>query len=698
MRNQWYDIYSYVPNGVSLPYRGQTLYLPNVSGSWQDNEKILYDGSGYVYASTFDPAEARFRCVATDESGRVAYSDPAELTVTGGTPTDPGPVTAVAGYGGSIEQTTFTATADSGFVIDQMWVDGAEIAAASGQTSYTPTATPSSSVFVTFAYTVNFPDPAGGSLSVTRGGVTLTSGTIVRPGDVLTITAAPDSGYTLSSLTVNGTPVTAANGVTAYTVGAQPTATRTVGGAEVAAVGANITAAFTESGAAPQAFTITFDGNGGTDPAPRTTVDGRLTGLPASARTGYDFLGWYTEPGGGAQATASTVFTADATLYAHWRAQSGGGNSGGGSSGPVLPSTDKSNGWPNIREEIGGAEAGDAITVDMNGGTEVPGAVLEEAAGTDVTLELDLGGGVSWTIDGRDLPEGVPLSDLDLGVRMDAGGISADVINTVSGEYGAVQVSLDHEGEFGFALTLTAPLGRENAGRWANLYHYDEGAERLTYVSSAPIAGNGSAALPMTHASQYAIVIDDTSHALPFEDVPPGHWAEEAVRSVWSKGLMAGTGSASFTPDGAATRGQIVTILWRMAGSPQVNFLMDYSDVDPAAWYAEAVRWAAAEGIAGGYGGGRFGPDDPITREQLAVMLHGFARHAGYDLSAGAEAGLLRYADAAEVSEYAVSALEWACGAGILHGTGDGSTLSPQGTATRAQTAVMIQRLCQIRP
>ena len=123
---------------------------------------------------------------------------------------------------------------------------------------------------------------------------------------------------------------------------------------------------------------------------------------------------------------------------------------------------------------------------------------------------------------------------------------------------------------------------------------------------------------------------------------------------------------------------------------------MDYSDVDPAAYYGEAIRWAAAEGIAGGYGNGKFGPDDPITREQLAVMLHRCAQHEGYDVSVGEDTNILSYTDAFTVSEYAVSALQWACGAGIISGTGDGSTLSPQGQATRAQTAVMLMRFCEL--
>ena len=182
---------------------------------------------------------------------------------------------------------------------------------------------------------------------------------------------------------------------------------------------------------------------------------------------------------------------------------------------------------------------------------------------------------------------------------------------------------------------------------------------------------------------------------LPFADVPEGYWAYDAIQYVYGEGLMAGTSGSTFSPEGTTTRGQIVTILWRLSGSPVVNYLMDFDDVDPAAYYAEAIRWATSEGIAGGYGGGVFGPDDPITREQLAVMLHRYAQHEGCDVSIGEDTNILSYADAFTVSEYAVSALQWACGAGIISGTGDGSTLTPQGEATRAQAATVLMRFCE---
>ena len=192
-----------------------------------------------------------------------------------------------------------------------------------------------------------------------------------------------------------------------------------------------------------------------------------------------------------------------------------------------------------------------------------------------------------------------------------------------------------------------------------------------------------------------AVTFRQVSRGMPFADVPESYWAYDAIQYVYGEGLMAGTSGSTFNPEGTTTRGQIVTILWRLSGSPVVNYLMDFDDVDPAAYYAEAIRWATSEGIAGGYGGGVFGPDDPITREQLAVMLHRYAQHEGYDVSIGEDTNILSYADAFTVSEYAVSALQWACGAGIISGTGDGSTLTPQGEATRAQAATVLMRFCE---
>ena len=534
---------------------------------------------------------------------------------------------------------------------------------------------------------------SGGEVTATGGSASAagTDGEVYSSGiDALRITVAPAEREQIT-----------------VTVGADESSAAEITGSpfqeetEITGLASAAGVAYFKSAAEPARYSVTLHPNGGTI-ADGKDVTSYLCGTGASlpgagdvTRSGYRFAGWYADEAltDGPYTQISAADAGDMAFYARWvRRSSGGGSSS--SSRPTGPSTGHSDGWTDIREEIGSAEDGDTVTIDMNGETEVPAEIFEEIAGKDITVELDMGGGVTWTVDGRDVPEDVSLSDLDLGVDMDTSGISVDVINTVTGEYGAVQESLDHDGAFGFALTLTAPLGRENAGYWANLYHYDEGEEALTFETSARIAADGSAALRMTHASQYAIVIDEKSHALPFEDVGTDAWYSDAVAYVYRNGLMSGTSGSTFSPDTAITRAQLVTILWRKAGSPQVNGLMDFDDVSQDAYYAEAVRWAASEGIAGGYGNGLFGSDDPITREQMAAILYRFAQHMGYDVSIGEDTNILSYTDAPDVSGYAVAALQWACGAGIIRGTGDGSTLTPQGGATRAQAAVILTRFC----
>lgn len=183
--------------------------------------------------------------------------------------------------------------------------------------------------------------------------------------------------------------------------------------------------------------------------------------------------------------------------------------------------------------------------------------------------------------------------------------------------------------------------------------------------------------------------------SLPFTDIADNAWYADAVRYVYEHGLMAGTSATTFAPDATTSRSMIATILWRMAGSPVVNYAMNYTDVTQGQWCSEAIRWAASEGIVGGYGNGLFGTNDPITREQFAAMLYRFAQEQGYDVSIGENTNILSYTDVADLSEYAIPATQWAVGAGIINGTGDGSTLTPQGQATRAQAAVMLMRFCE---
>ena len=179
---------------------------------------------------------------------------------------------------------------------------------------------------------------------------------------------------------------------------------------------------------------------------------------------------------------------------------------------------------------------------------------------------------------------------------------------------------------------------------------------------------------------------------LPFMDVAENAWYAEAVRYVYEHGLMAGTSATAFSPDSTTSRSMIATILWRMAGSPVVNYAMDYTDVAQGQWYSEAIRWAASEGIMGGYGNGLFGTNDPITREQFATILYRYAQSNGQGFT-GAWAFQLDYADADKVSEYAYEAMCWMTMQGVIKG--DGANLNPQGQATRAEAAAMLMRFCE---
>ena len=591
----------------------------------------------------------------------------------------------VTATGGTASAGTTAGHSESyGIYAYDLTVSDCEVTATGGTASADSEAS-SRGIYVDMEATIS-----GGEVTATGGSASADSKAYSNGIDALRITVAPAEGQQI-----------------AVTVGADESSAAEIKGSpfqektEITGPASAAGVAYFKSAAEPARYSVTLHPNGGTIAGGKDVTSylcgtgASLPGAGDATRSGYRFAGWYADESltDGPYTQISAADAGDMAFYARWvrRSSSGGG---GSSSRPTGPSTGHSDGWTDIREEIGSAEDGDTVTIDMNGETEVPAEIFEEIAGKDITVELDMGGGVTWTVDGRDVPEDVSLSDLDLGVDMDTSGISVDVINTVTGEYGAVQVSLDHDGAFGFALTLTAPLGRENAGYWANLYHYDEGEEALTFETSARIAADGSAALRMTHASQYAIVIDEKSHALPFEDVGTDAWYSDAVAYVYRNGLMSGTSGSTFSPDAAITRAQLVTILWRMAGSPQVNGLMDFDDVSQDAYYTEAVRWAASEGIAGGYGNGLFGSDDPITREQMAAILYRFAQHMGYDVSIGEDTNILSYTDAPDVSGYAVAALQWACGAGIIRGTGDGSTLTPQGGATRAQAAVILTRFC----
>lgn len=362
---------------------------------------------------------------------------------------------------------------------------------------------------------------------------------------------------------------------------------------------------------------------------------------------------------------------------------------------PAVPTTPGKDASQQAVDKIESAQGGETVNVDLTTGkTELDKEVFEELSGKDATLEVKVPGGVTWTVNGKDIPAGADLTDLDLSVDMDTGTIPAEAVNSVAGEAGTMQLTVKNDGEFGFTMTLTAPVGAKNAGLWANLYHYDEAAGNLVYTASSLVDRNGYASLPVGSAGQYALVLDGKSHALPFTDLAAGAWYEDSVAYVYRHDLMSGFSEATFGPNAALSRAQLCQILYNMEGRPAVTGGGSFSDLADGAWYTDAVTWAASQGIVDGYGGGLFGPDDNITREQLASILYRYAQARGDDVSVGEDTNILSYSDAADVAGYAVSAMQWACGAGVITGISE-SALAPRGEATRAQTAAMLMRFCE---
>lgn len=158
-------------------------------------------------------------------------------------------------------------------------------------------------------------------------------------------------------------------------------------------------------------------------------------------------------------------------------------------------------------------------------------------------------------------------------------------------------------------------------------------------------------------------------------------------------GITSGMDANHFSPAGTCTRAQLAAFLWWLAGKPVVNGVLPFTDTNEGAWYAEAVRWAVSEGIVTGYADGCFRPNGTLTRAQSMTMLYRFALHNGTDVSVGEDTNILSYEDAFEIGEWAVPALQWACGAGIMQGSG--GRLLPNGIYTRGQLVTFLYRANQ---
>lgn len=237
----------------------------------------------------------------------------------------------------------------------------------------------------------------------------------------------------------------------------------------------------------------------------------------------------------------------------------------------------------------------------------------------------------------------------------------------------------------GNKVTITVTPGRNATVQRITVT--DEDGERLKLTENRD--GTYSFTMPSGTVNVY---VRFSGSGLPFADVPSGSWYYDDVAYVYDTGLMTGLTATTFGPNLSTTRGMIVTILWRMENEPVAKHGCPFADVRRGSYYEQAIAWASENGIVTGFDASTFAPDRAITREQLAAILFRFAAYRGMDAVTLRE-NLSSFQDQAAISAYAVSALNWAVGEGLMQGTGD--KLEPTGNATRAQVAAMLRRFMQ---
>ncbi|MCR5826481.1 MAG: S8 family serine peptidase [Oscillospiraceae bacterium] len=336
-------------------------------------------------------------------------------------------------------------------------------------------------------------------------------------------------------------------------------------------------------------------------------------------------------------------------------------------------------------------ESGSSLQVTLTDGSVVfdaaaQSAIIDAAKSTDIRLNLDVVSESSLNDAQRNTVQEMEVQKV------------VDVCITSNG----TRISDFKGGVATLSVPCTLKDGQDGKGLvvW---YVADDGTH-----AQVPSSYDGkNVVFSVTHFSHYVIAYDeelakgcpkDASCPIDkFTDANAAEWYHDGVHWALENGVMNGVGDRKFAPADTTTRAQVTTMLWRLEGSPAYVGMSEFSDVDNEQWYGPAIRWASAEGIVNGYEDGRFGPNDPVTREQLAAILYRYAQHKKMDVSVGEDTNILSYDDAFSVSGWAMSAMQWACGSGIVNGIDkDGKLLlAPSDASTRAVVATMLWRFCK---
>ena len=344
-------------------------------------------------------------------------------------------------------------------------------------------------------------------------------------------------------------------------------------------------------------------------------------------------------------------------------------------------------------------------TLDVNGNTTLTGTMQVAATGkvvfptdttvnsaTNVTFEVAEGGSVeNWEAAKGDATITVKEdSSSDLPVIDDGGssgsGSTTYAVSVETATNGTVSVSPRNASK---GATVTITVTPNEGYVLGTLTATDANGDTISLSNEGD--GKYTFTMPASRVTVSATFVAESEQELPFTDVASSEWYYEAVQYVYNNELMNGMSATTFEPNSTTTRGMIVTMLYRLENEPAAASA-GFTDVAAGQWYTDAVNWAAANNIVNGYGDDQFGPTDTITREQMMAILYRYAQYKGYDVTASAD--LSAYTDAANISSYAVSAMQWAVGEGLINGITD-TTLVPGGSATRAQVAAILMRFCE---
>ena len=410
-------------------------------------------------------------------------------------------------------------------------------------------------------------------------------------------------------------------------------------------------------------YSITYDLNGGTASGNPTsyTVESATITLNQPTKTGYTFTGWSGTDLVGEDNLTVTIpagSTGDRSYTAHWSLNTY------------------------------------SITYDLDGGTASGNPDFYTVESSTITLNPPTRTGytfIGWS--------GTDLSGSDnLTVTIPTGSIG-NRSYTAHWSLNTYSITYDLDGGTAFgnpdsytvesaAITLNEPTkaGYVFTG-WSGTDLVGE--DNLTVTIPAGSIGDRRYTAHWEFDPTIIAALNPTPN-VDFLDVSRVDWFYYDVRYVCENGLMNGTSRNRFSPYGTATRGMLVTILYRMENEPRCFGSAAFSDVKPGAYYEKAVVWASQNNIVSGYTDGTFRPDAPVTREQLASILYRYTLYRGQDVSAGETTSLTGYGNAQAVSSYALPAMRWACGTGFLQGAN--GKLNPSGLATRAQLAAMLHR------